>query len=95
VRERNLRRFLRKRAQRLRERLGILRRERRFDLRRERRRAEAEVAVALGGEPFAQPLRGLLGAPILREPASELLRGLLGLELGELRRLVREERPPR
>src|SRR2546421_359264 len=93
VRERDLRRLLREHAQRPRERLGILRRELRGDLRRERRRAEAEVAVALGREPFAQPGRGLLRAPVLREPPRELLGGLLRLELGELGRLVREERP--
>ena len=79
-------------AARARERLGILRRERRLDLRRERRRAETEVAVALGREPLAQPRRGLLRAPVLGEPPRELLRRLLGLELGELGRLVGEER---
>ena len=86
-------RVLREQPQRTGERLGILRRERRLDLRRERRRAEAEEAVALVGQPVAQPAGGLLGAPVLGEPARELLRGLLGVELGELGFLVREERP--
>ena len=42
-------------------------------------------------EPLAQPRGGLLHAPVLGEPARELLRGRLGLELGELGRLLREE----
>ena len=92
MRERDLRRLLREHAERQRERLGILRRERRLDLRRERRRAEPEVAVALRREPLAEPLRGLLGAPVLGEPPRELLGGLLRIELCELGLLVREER---
>ena len=60
-------------------------------MRRERRRAEAEVAVALRREPLAQPRRRLLRAPVLGEPPRELLGGLLGLELGELGVLVGEE----
>ena len=40
----------------------------------------------------AQPRRGLLHAPVLGEPPRELLGRLLGLELGELGLLVREER---
>ena len=92
VRERDLGRLLREHAEHQRERLGILRRERRRDLRRERRRAEPEVAVALRREPLPQPLRGLLGAPVLGEPPRELLGRLFRIELRELGRLVREQR---
>src|SRR6185436_8866672 len=55
VRKGDLGRFLREPAEHQRERLGILWRELRRDLRRERRRAEPEVAIALRGEPFPQP----------------------------------------
>ena len=82
----------REQAQHGAERSGILRRERRLDLRRERRRAEPEVAVALRRKPLAQPRRGLLRAPVLGEPARELLRRLLGIELRELGVLLGEQR---
>ena len=74
------------------ERLGILRRERRLDLRRERRRPEPEVPVALRREPLAEPRRGFLRAPVLGEPPRKLLRRLFGIELRELGVLVGEER---
>ena len=89
--ERDRRRLGRERAQRRGELLGLLRREPALGPRRERRRAEAEEAVALGLEPLREPRRRLLGAPVLGEPAGELLGGLLGLELGELGVLVGEE----
>ena len=57
----------------------------------ERRRTEAEVAVALGGEPLAQPAGGLLHAPVLGEPPRELLGRLLRLEIGELGLLLGEQ----
>src|SRR6185437_4612764 len=92
VRERDVGRILREQANRTGERLGILRRELRGDLRRERRRAEAEEAVALAGKALAEPAGRLLRAPVLGEPPGELLRGLLGIELGELGFLLGEER---
>ena len=61
--------------------------------RRERCGPEAEVALALGVDAFAEPDRGVLHAPVLGEPAGQLLGGLLGLELSELGSLVREEVP--
>ena len=79
-------------AQRRDELLGILRRELALGLRRERRRADAGRRVAALVEPAAQPVRGLLRAPVLGEAAGELLGGLLGLELGELGLLLREHR---
>ena len=75
-----------------RELLRILRREPSLRPRRERRRAEAEVAVALAGEPLGEPARRLLHPPVLGEPACELLGRLLRLELGQLGLLVGEER---
>jgi hypothetical protein len=92
VREGDLGRILREQAKSARQRLGILCRERRLDPRCEGRRAEAEETLALGCEALAQPGRSFLGAPVLREAPRELLRRLLRLELGELGRLVREER---
>src|SRR5438067_4299726 len=91
VRERDLRRLLREELKHARQRLGILRRELRLDLRRESRRPDPEEAVALRGESLAQPGRSLLRAPVLREAPRELLGRLLGLELCELCVLVREE----
>ena len=73
------------------ERDGVLPGEAALGARRERRRPEAEVAVALGGHALAEPARGLLHAPVLGETPRELLRGLLGLELGQLGALVGEE----
>ena len=92
MREGDLGRILREQAKRAGQRLGILRRERRLGLRRERSRAEPEEAVALVGQTLAEPGGSLLGAPVLGEPARELLRGLFGIELGELGFLLREER---
>ena len=69
----------------------LLRRELQLDLRRERRRADPEEAVALGREPLAQPRRRLLHPPVLGEPPRELLGRRLRLELGELGRLLGEE----
>ena len=91
MRERDLRRLDREQAHHLREPLRLLRRERRLDLRRERRRPEPEEAVALGLEPLAQPAGGLLHPPVLGEPPRELLGRRLRLELGELGRLLGEE----
>ena len=91
VRERHLRRLDREHADHLRELLGLLRRERRLDLRRERRRPEPEEPVALGLEPLPQPAGRVLHPPVLGEPPRELLGRGLRLELGELRRLLREE----
>ena len=71
--------------------LRLLRRERHLDLRRERRRPEPEEPVALALEPVAQPAGRVLHPPVLGEPPRELLGGGLRLELGELRRLLREE----
>ena len=93
MREGHLRRRLGQPCERRRERDGILRREPALRARGERRGPEAEVAVALLREPFAQPARSLLHPPVLRQPPCELLRGLLGLELGELGALVGEELP--
>jgi hypothetical protein len=53
--------------------------------------AEAEVPVALCGEPLAQPSGRLLHAAVLGEPPCELLRSLLRLELGELGPLLGEQ----
>src|SRR5690242_4852546 len=92
MREGYVRRILCEQTEHPSQRLRVLRRQRRLDLRCERRRAEAEEAVALGGQPLAQPGGRLLGAPVLGEPPRELLRGLLRLELRELGRLVREQR---
>ena len=75
-----------------REKLRVLRGELPLGARRERRRADPEVAVPLGPEPLRQPRGRLLHAAVLRQPASELLGRLLGLELGELGLLVGEER---
>ena len=66
---------------------------RRSALRGERRRAEAEEALALAREPLAQPGRGLLHAPVLGEPPGELLGRLLRLELVELGALLGEQVP--
>ena len=66
---------------------------RRSALRRQRRRPEAEEAVALGGEPLAQPAGRLLHAAVLGEPPRELLGGLLRLELGQLGALLGEQVP--
>ena len=83
------------------------RRGERAERRRERRRPAARAAAprvaraapARGGTSGRARLRAarrarrrLLHAPVLGEPPRELLRGLLGLEVGELGRLVREER---
>ena len=57
----------------------------------ERRRAETEEPVARAGQPFCEPCRPVLGPAVLGEPPRQLLRGRLGLELGELGVLVREE----
>jgi hypothetical protein len=92
VRDGRRRRQDRQQAQRRGERLGLLRRELPLRPRRERRRAEAEEAVALLVETRREPRRGLLHPPVLGEPPRELLRGLLRLEVGELRLLVREQR---
>ena len=86
------RRRRREQAQRRGELLRVLRRELPLRTRRERRRADAEVAVALAGQPLGEPDGRLLHPAVLGEPARELLGRLLGLELGELRLLVREER---
>ena len=51
------------------------------------------LVSALLDEPFAQPAGGLLHPPVLRQPPGELLRRLLGLELGKLGALVREQLP--
>ena len=61
--------------------------------RRERRRAEAEEALALVREPLAQPAGRLLHPAVLGEPPGELLGGLLRLEVGELGLLLGEEVP--
>src|SRR5207245_3226608 len=71
--------------------LRVLRRELRLDARCKRGRPDAEVAVALGLEPLAQPRRRLLHPPVLGQPPSELLRRRLRLELRELGRLLREQ----
>ena len=92
VRERDLRRRLGEQPQRRGELLGVLRRELPLRPRRERRRADAEVAVALAGEPLGEPAGRLLHPAVLGEPPRELLGRLLRLELGELRLLVGEER---
>ena len=91
MREGHLRRRHRQSSQRVREQHGILLGEPPLGSRRERRRAEAEEALALVREPLAQPGRGLLHAPVLGEAPCELLGRLLGLELGELGVLLREE----
>ena len=91
VRERDLRRILREEPDHSRELLGLLRRERHLDLRRERRRAEPEETVALRLEPLPEPAGGVLHPPVLRETPRELLGGRLRLELGELGGLLREE----
>ena len=89
--ERDGRRRDGERAQRRTERSWILRRESPLQTRRERRGANAEEPIPLRSEPLEEPARRLLHAPVLGEAPRELLRGLLGLELAELRRLVREE----
>ena len=71
--------------------LRILRREPPLRLGRQRRRPDPEEPVALRRQPFRQPARRLLHAPVLGQPPCQLLRGLLGLELGQLRGLVLEE----
>src|SRR6185312_2266362 len=70
---------------------GVLLGEAALDLRRERRRAEAEEDGPALREAVAQPAGGLLGAPVLREAPCELLGRLLRLELGELGLLLGEE----
>ena len=57
----------------------------------QRRRPEPEEPVALTFQPLREPGRSLLRAPVLGQPARQLLRRLLGLELGELGLLVREQ----
>jgi hypothetical protein len=52
------------------QRLRILLRERDLDLWRQRSRAEPEEAVALRGQPLAEPGGCLFGAPVLGEPSS-------------------------
>ena len=89
--ERERRRLDRERSQCHGELLGLLRGEPALGPRRERRRAEAEEAVALGLEPVGEPCGRLLRAAVLGEATGELLGGLLGLELGELGVLVGEE----
>ena len=79
------------RRERRREPLGILGAAARRR-RRERGRPDAEVAVALAGEALREPGGRLLHAAVLGQAPRELLRRLLGLELGELRLLVREQR---
>ena len=71
----------------------VLRRERGLGARgRERRRPEAEEAVAPAAEPLGEPQRRLLRAAVLGEATRELLGRLLGLELLELGVLLGEER---
>jgi hypothetical protein len=79
------------RPQRGRERLRVLRRQLRLRARRERRRPQPEEPVALRGKPLREPLRRDLHAPVLGEPPRQLLGRLLGLEVGQLGGLVREE----
>ena len=55
------------------ERLRLLRRDPRLEPGRERRRAEAEVAVVLRCQPLEQPAGGLLDPAELLEPPGELL----------------------
>ena len=92
MRERDLGRRRGEQTERRRELLGVLGCE--FPLRtgRERGRADPEVAVALAGQPLAQPRGRLLHPAVLGEPPRELLGRLLRFELGELGLLVREER---
>ena len=71
----------------------ILGRQNPFRPGRERRGPDAEVALALAGQPLGEPGGRLLHPPVLGEPPRQLLGRLLRLELGELRVLVREERP--
>src|SRR5581483_11786833 len=89
--QRDLRRLLREQPDHVREALGLLRGERDLHPRRERRRAEPEEALAFGLEPVAEPLGGVLHPAVLGEAPCELLGGRLGLELRELRSLLREE----
>ena len=93
VRDRDRRRLDREGAQRRCKRLRLLRRHRGLELGRERRRPEPEVAVALDGQPLGQPVRGLLEAPVLRQPAGELLGRLLRIELLEIDVLARRPAP--
>ena len=92
VRERDLRRRRSEQPQRRRELLRVLRGELALGPRRQRGRADAEVAVALAGETLAQPCSRLLHPAVLGEPPRKLLGRLLGLEVGQLGLLVREER---
>ena len=91
MRERHGRRLGRQHPQCRRQLLRLLRRQPPLHPGRERSRAETEEPVALPLQPFRQPLRRLLRAPVLRQPACQLFGGLLRLELRELRLLVREE----
>ena len=70
---------------------GRLRRDLRLEGGRERRRAEAEVAVVLRRQPVEQPAGRLLDLPELLEPPGELLGRLLRIEVGEVDLLLREE----
>ena len=93
VRERDLRRRLGEQPQRRGEPLRVLRgRAVASACGASARRPDAEVAVALAGEALGEPRGRLLHPAVLGQAPRELLRGLLGLELGELRLLVREER---
>ena len=74
---------------------GLLGRERPLRHRRERRRAEAEVAVRLGVELLLEPARGSAEAPILRQPLGELARSVVGIEVLERHLLFLREEPAR
>ena len=89
--ERHLRRFGRQPTQRLGECLGLLRRDAGLGTRRERRRAEPEVAVVLSLQPLQQPPGRLLDPAELLQPPGQLLCSLLRVEVGELDLLLREE----
>src|SRR5665811_1259485 len=69
----------------------ILRGNRTLDWRAKRRRAKPEESVLLLLEPACKPGRRLLRAPVGSQPACQLLGRLLGLQLGQLGRLVVEE----
>ena len=73
------------------ERLGLLRRDAGLGARRERRRAEPEVAVVLSLQPLQQPPSRLLDPAELLQPPGQLLRRLLRVEVGKLDLLLREE----
>ena len=93
MRERDVRRLDGEGTESVGEPEGLLRCEPALRLRRERRRPEAEVALAALLQALAQPLRGELHAPVLGEPARELFGRLFRLELGQLGVLLGEQLP--